>query len=145
MRVILDTNVLLSALLSSRGAPAKLLAAWERKLFTLVISDELLAELRSVLRRPFFQARLRESDAELFVAILHDLALCYPKPPPSGAARDAKDSFLLALAAVSEAQFLVTGDKSLLALRRHSASRIVTPAAMIEFLKTPDAPVAEKL
>ena len=58
MRVILDTNVLLSALLSSRGAPAKLLAAWERKLFTLVISDELLAELRAVLRRPFFQAKV---------------------------------------------------------------------------------------
>jgi len=39
MRVIQDTNVLLSALLSSRGAPAKLLAAWERRLFTLVISN----------------------------------------------------------------------------------------------------------
>jgi hypothetical protein len=144
-RVILDTNVLVSALLSARGAPAKLLAAWERKLFTLVISDELLAELRAVLRRPFFQARLRKSDAELFAASLHDLALCYPKPPPSGVARDAKDSFLLALAAVSEAQFLVTGDKSLLALRRHGATRIVTPAAMIEFLKTPDALASERL
>jgi hypothetical protein len=143
MRVILDTNVLLSALLSSRGAPAKLLAAWERKLFTLVISDELLVELRAVLRRPFFQARFRESDAEFFVASLHDLALRYPKPPPSGAAPDAKDSFLLALAAASEAHFLVTGDKSLLALRRHGATRIITPAAMIEFLRSPDTAVRE--
>jgi hypothetical protein len=143
MRVILDTNVLLSALLSPHGAPAKLLAAWERKLFTLVISDELLAELRGVLRRPFFRARLRASDAELFAAGLHALALRYPKPPPSAAARDAKDSFLLALAAVSEAQFLVTGDKSLLALRRHGPTRFVTPAAMIEFLRGPDAPVRE--
>ena len=134
MRLILDTNVLLSALLSPRGAPAKLLAAWERKLFTLVVSDELLAELREVLRRPFFRGRLRESDAELFVASLHDLALSYPKPPPSGAAPDAKDSFLLALAAASEAAFLVTGDKGLLALKQHGATRIVTPAAMLERL-----------
>jgi hypothetical protein len=143
MRVILDTNVLLSALLSPRGAPAKLLAAWEKKRFTLVISDELLAEFREVLRRPLFRARLRESDAELFAASLHDLALCYTKPPPSGAARDARDSFLLALAAVSDAAFLVTGDKGLLALRRHGATRIVTPAAMLECLKTPDARVTE--
>jgi len=41
MRVILDTNVLLSALLSEHGAPAGLLAAWKRKLFALVISDAL--------------------------------------------------------------------------------------------------------
>lgn len=135
MRVILDTNVLLSALLSPRGAPAKLLTAWERKLFTLVISDELLAELRSVLRRPFFRARLRESDAELFAVRLHDLALRYPNPPPSGDAPDAKDSFLLALAAASEAAFLVTGDKHLLALKQHGATRIVTPAFMVEYLK----------
>jgi putative PIN family toxin of toxin-antitoxin system len=135
MRLILDTNVLLSALLSPRGAPAKLLTAWERKLFTLVISDELLAELRSVLRRPFFRARLHESDAELFAANLQDSALCYPKPPPSGEAPDAKDSFLLALAVASEASFLVTGDKLLLAVKRHGATRIVTPAFMVEYLK----------
>jgi hypothetical protein len=141
MHLILDTNVLLSALLSPRSAPAKLLAAWERKLFTLVISDELLAELRTVLQRPFFRTRLRESDAELFVASLHDLALCYPQPPPSRTARDAKDSFLLALVAASEAAFLVTGDKGLLALKRHGPTRVVTPAAMLELLRTHNAPV----
>jgi hypothetical protein len=134
MRLILDTNVLLSALLSPRGDPAKLLAAWERKLFTLVISDELLAELRSVLRRPIFRARLRESDAELFVASLHDLALCYPNPPPSGEAPDAKDSFLLALATASKADFLVTGDKPLLALKQHGGTRIVTPGFILVYL-----------
>ena len=56
MRLILDTNVLLSAQLSPRGASVKWLAAWEQKRFTLVISDELLAELREVLQRPFFRA-----------------------------------------------------------------------------------------
>jgi predicted nucleic acid-binding protein len=52
MRLILDTNVLLSAQLSHRGAPAKLLAAWEQNRFTLVISDELLADPPIVLPRP---------------------------------------------------------------------------------------------
>ena len=135
MRLILDTNVLLSALLSSRGAPAKLLAAWEQKLFALIISQELLTELRSVLRRPFFRARVRESEAELFIAILHDLANWYPNPPPSGDAPDLKDNFLLAPAAASKADFLVTGDKPLLALKRHRPTQIVTPSFMVEHLR----------
>ena len=48
MRLILDTNILLSALLSPAGAPAKLLDAWERKTVTLVACDALIAELRDV-------------------------------------------------------------------------------------------------
>jgi predicted nucleic acid-binding protein len=59
MRIILDTNILLSALLSPLGAPAKLLDAWERKRFTLVACDALIGELRDVAGRPFFRARLR--------------------------------------------------------------------------------------
>src|SRR5260370_23377268 len=49
MRVILDTNILLSAILSPLGVPAKLLDAWERKWFTLVACHELIAELRDEL------------------------------------------------------------------------------------------------
>jgi len=138
MRLILDTNILLSALLSPRGDPAKLRAAWERKQFTLVVSNELLAELRSVLSRPFFRARVRQSDAELLLTGLHDLALLYPNPPPSSRAPDPKDSFLLALAAASEADFLVTGDKSPLALKQHGATRVVTPAFILAHLKLVD-------
>ena len=68
MRIILDTNILLSALLVSRGASAKLLDAWERRVFTLVACDELIAELRDVAGRPYFRARLRASAAELLAA-----------------------------------------------------------------------------
>ena len=59
MRAILDTNILLSALLSPCGVPGKILEAWERKLFTLVACQELIAELREVAWRPFFRAKLR--------------------------------------------------------------------------------------
>ena len=67
MRVILDTDIPISALLSPVGAPAKLLDAWERKMFTLVASDALIAERSDVAGRPFFRARLRASAAELLV------------------------------------------------------------------------------
>jgi len=134
MRLILDTNILISALLSPLGAPAQLLDAWERKRFTLVACNALIAELRDVAGRPFFRARLRASVAELLAAGLRDFS-CFCRDLPSGSvAPDPKDSFLLALAEASQSEFLVTGDKELLSLKQHRSTQIVTPAAMIEIL-----------
>jgi uncharacterized protein len=135
MRIILDTNILLSALLSSVGAPGKLLDAWERKAFTLVACDALVAELRDVASRPFFRARLRAGAAELLAAGVRDFSLFCSDLPTGSVAPDPKDSYLLALAETSQAEFLVTGDKELLALKRHKSTRIITSAAMIETLK----------
>ncbi len=134
MRVILDTNILLSALLSSSGTPAKLLDAWERKRFTLVACDELVAELREVTGRPFFHARLKPSTVELLAAGIPDFSVFCLDLPPDRLGPDPKDSYLLALADVSQAQFLVTGDKQLLSLKAYKSTRLITPAAMIEIL-----------
>ena len=139
MRVVLDTNILLSAMLSPRGAPARIIDAWKRNLFTLTLCPELLAELRDVSQRPFFRARLRADIAERLAASLRDLASCYRDLPSASGAPDAKDNFLLALADVAQADFLVTGDKGLLSLKHHKSTRIVTPAAMLEALKTQDS------
>ena len=134
MRLILDTNILISALLSPLGASAELLDAWERKVFTLVACEALIAELRDVAGRPFFRARLRASAAELLAAGLRDFSFFCRDLPSGPIAPDPKDSHLLALAEASEAEFLVTGDKELLSLKQHKSTRIVTPAAMIELL-----------
>jgi putative PIN family toxin of toxin-antitoxin system len=135
MRLVLDTNILLSALLSPLGAPAKLLDAWERKRFTLVASDALIAELRDVAGRPFFRARVRASAAELLAAGLRDFSFFCQDLPSGIIAPDPKDSYLLALAEASQAEFLVTGDKQLLSLKQHKSTKIIIPAAMIELLK----------
>jgi putative PIN family toxin of toxin-antitoxin system len=135
MRLILDTNILLSALLSPQGSSAKLLDAWERKRFTLVACDALIAELREVAGRPFFRARLRVGASELLAAGIRDFSLFCRDLPSGPVAPDPKDSYLLALAEASQAEFLVTGDKQILSLRRHKSTRIVTPAAIIEILK----------
>jgi uncharacterized protein len=135
-KIILDTNVLLSALLSPVGPPAQLLEAWERKKFIVVASEALIAELRDVTSRPFFQARFRLSTIELLAAGLQDLSEFCADPPQEVVAPDAKDSFLLALAEANHADFLVTGDKELLALKRHGPTRIITPTAMIQVLKS---------
>jgi uncharacterized protein len=133
MRVILDANILLSALLSPVGAPAKLIDAWERKKFTLVACDALIAEIRDVTGRPFFRARLRASSAELLAAGLRDFSLYCQVLPSGPVAPDPKDSYLLALAEASQAEFLVTADKKLLSLKQHKSTRIVTSTPCSSF------------
>jgi putative PIN family toxin of toxin-antitoxin system len=137
-KIILDTNVLLSALLSPVGPSAQLLEAWERKKFIVVACEALIAELRDVTSRPFFQARLRMSTIELLAAGLRDLSGFCADLPQELVAPAAKDSFLRALAEASHADFLVTGDKELLTLKPHGPTRIITPTAMIQVLKTPE-------
>lgn len=135
MRLIFDTNILLSALLSPHGAPARLLDAWERRAFTLLACGELIAELRDVSTRPFFRARLRASTFELLAAGLRDFSRFCRELSSDAVAPDPKDSYLLALAEAGQADFLVTGDKELLALRQHKSTRIVAAAEMVEILK----------
>lgn len=135
MRIILDTNVLISGLLSPLGAPAKLLDAWERKRFSLVTCDALIEEFRDVASRPFFKARLRASTVELLARGLEDFSLFYEHLPAGPIAPDPKDSYLLALAEVSQAEFLVTGDKELQSLKHHKSARIVSPMEMVRLLQ----------
>jgi putative PIN family toxin of toxin-antitoxin system len=144
MRVILDTNILLSALLSPVGPPAKLLDAWEGKVFTLVASDALIVELRDVVDRPFFRVRLPAGSAELLAADIRDFSFYCRELPPGPLAPDPKDGYLLAMAEASQADFLVTGDKELLRLKRHQSTRIITPTAMIEVLKSGSKTSAER-
>jgi uncharacterized protein len=120
------------------GTPAMLLDAWERKAFTLVCCDALIEELRGVASRPFFKARLRHSAVELLAAGLRDFSLYCPELISGPTAPDPKDSYLLAMAEVGQADFLVTGDKEILSLQRHKSTRIITPAAMIELLDDAD-------
>jgi putative PIN family toxin of toxin-antitoxin system len=138
MRVILDTNILLSGLLVAEGAPAKLLDSWERTDFTLVACEELIAEFREVAARPFFRARLRASAAELLAAGLRDFSDFCDELPAGIRAPDPKDSYLLALAEAGKAGYLVTGDKALQSLLRHGTMRILSPAAMLKLLNEAD-------
>jgi predicted nucleic acid-binding protein len=121
--------------LSPRGAAAKLIDAWERKKFTLVACDALIAEFRDVAGRPFFRARLRASAAELLAADLRDLSFYCQNLPSGPIAPDPKDSYLLVLAEAPDAEFLDAGDHELPSLKQHTSTRIASPAAMIENLK----------
>ena len=117
MRAILDVNVLISALISPSGSPARLLLAWQEGRFELIVSPALLAELRPALAYPKLERLIPPADADAFVAWISRTALLARDAavPPPIRATDPDDDYLLALAAEQRAE-LVSGDGHLLAL-----------------------------
>ena len=133
MRVILDTNVLLAALISPHGAPDLIYRAWRAAKFELVTSTTQLDELRRASRYPKLKNILPAHRVGTMVNNMQR-ALVLDVLPPFSAKQDLQDpndAFLLAMAQASEANYLVTGDRraGLLQLGKLGATRILGPAA----------------
>jgi putative PIN family toxin of toxin-antitoxin system len=129
MRVILDTNILISALLVQSGPPGKIYRAWSEGAYSLLTCQTQLDELRHVLARPAMIERIRPHRAGRLVNNLKNLAILVEPLPHVERSPDPEDDFLLAAAEAGKADFLVTGDKSgLLSLAKHHGTRILTAA-----------------
>ncbi len=136
LRVVLDTNVLLSALLRVDSKPYKLVRAWLDGRFEFVSSEAELEELRRASR--YEQVRRYFAPAEIgwLINRIRERALLVGRLPKVEVADDPGDDFLLAMAAAGKAEYLVTGDKSgLLALERHLGTQLVTVREMFSTLK----------
>ena len=136
MKVVLDTNILVSALITPNGIGAQIIDAWNMGHFTMLSHDVWLAEIRDVTRRPAIAARIRRIDAARLVNRLarsceqiETIARVVRSPDPF-------DDFLLGIAETGGADWLVTGDKAgLLALERHGQTQIVSARAFHTLLK----------
>ena len=127
MRVVLDTNILISALIIQEGNPAAIYHAWQQGQFTLLTCAELLEELRATLRKPTLAARIAPYKAGELVNELKELAVTIGPLPRVKRSADTTDDFLLALSQAGKADYLVTGDKcGLLALGHHKTTRIIS-------------------
>jgi len=127
MRVVLDTNVLVSALLGESSLPAELVARWRQGRLTLLTADPQLDELARVTRYPKIRARLKPALAGRLVNDLREIAEIVEKLPVIDASPDPYDNYLLSIAAGGGADYLVTGDKShLLAPDSHGGTKIVS-------------------
>ncbi|GAO37417.1 hypothetical protein SCT_2839 [Sulfuricella sp. T08] len=130
MRVVLDTNVLLSALISPHGAPDAIYRAWRAAKFEVVTSLAQLDELRRASRYPKFKAVLQPHQVGAMINNLQR-AIVLDRLTSDVEADDPNDTFLLAMALAGEADYLVTGDHRAGLLQRGSfgRTRIVTPGA----------------
>ncbi len=133
-RAVLDTNVLVSALIGPGGGSARLLLELRSGAFELIVSPLLLTELREVLRRDKFRRYVSEAEADAYVELIRGEGVVRADPAPSleplGA--DPGDEFLIDLARDAQADALVTGDAHLLELR--AIIPVMTPAEFLEVL-----------
>lgn len=135
MRVIVDTNILLSALINPHGLPAQLVDAWRGARFELITSRDQLLELGEVARRPQLRKYIVPARVGRFINDLRALAEVASRLPKIDVSRDPGDNFLLAMAEVSGADYLVTGDKrDVLVLKTRARTRIVTARQMLDVL-----------
>ncbi len=135
MRVVLDTNVLVSALIAPGHPPALLIDAWLEHEFEILISPNQLDEIVRVTRYPKIARRIRRSEAGHLINSLRDMAVVIEKLPRVEQSPDPADDNLLALAWTGKAEYLVSGDKSdLLQLEKFKQARIVTARKYCQIL-----------
>lgn len=134
-RVVLDTNVLVSALLFSRGETVWLREAWQAGRLVPLVGRDTTQELIRVLNYPKFKLTRGEQDALLadflpWAETVHPVDSSPDLPVP----RDPDDLMFLTLATTAQAKALVTGDTDLLTLADWIESlRILTPVAFRDF------------
>lgn len=128
MRVVLDTNILFSALISPRGAPDTIYRAWRDARFEVVTSRVQLDEIRRASRYPKLQAILHPAKVGTMINNLQR-AVVLERLTTEAEAADPDDAFLLSMAIEGMADYLVTGDRraGLLEQGHIGRARIVTP------------------
>lgn len=128
IRVVLDTNVVLSALLFTSGRLAWMRRAWQHQQLQPLVCKETASELIRVLAYPKFKLTAEEQQELLEDFLPYADVVELPQPWPSlPACRDEKDQVFLVLAHVGRAKALITGDGDLLAMSDEFPGLIVTP------------------
>ena len=134
LRAVVDPGVLISSVISSRGAPSELVRRWIEGEFQLLWSPQLLDEFSLVCARPRFREWFSPDEATIIVGLIRDAGEAHadslteaPPPPDDG------DRYLIDLAVTSRADFLVTGDAALLS-HVVPGLRIASPRTLLDVL-----------
>jgi len=124
--VVIDTNVLLSALHSDGGPPAEIVDGWQLGRFRLATSNEQIKEFKRAANYTKLRALLPRRVVGRVVNQLRQADVLLERLRRAGDSPDPGDDYLLAMAAAAGANYLVTSDKALLALKRVATTRIVS-------------------
>ncbi len=129
MKVVIDTNIFISGLISSSGAPDKIIKAWRNGQIDVILSEEGIEEIIKVLHYPKILKRLKWNELEIlnyvstlrFMCDIVNISNVEAKVP-----KDQSDNHILATFIVSKADFLITGDTDFLELKEEY--EILTPS-----------------
>jgi uncharacterized protein len=146
IKVVLDTNVLVSALLKEGSAPAMIISLLRKKQFLLCLSQEIIEEYKAVLERKKFsnlRKRKQREIAELFAQIEREALWVTPKAPGEAAVADPDDAKFVQSALDARADFLVTGNTKHFLLKKLENTRVVTLKEymehIVQFIPVPGA------
>jgi putative PIN family toxin of toxin-antitoxin system len=130
VRIVLDTNVLVSGLLNPNGNPGRVLDLFLADELTLLVDDRILSEYREVLRRPKF--RFDADDVTDLLDLIETTGARVVAPPLEIPLRDKPDLAFLEVAVAGRAECLVTGNIRDFRLPANVAIRVETP---VEFVR----------
>ena len=133
MRVIFDTNVLVSAALKADSQPSRAWL-WAAQHATILASATTAKEIHTVFQRPKFDRFLSQQQRTFFLFSFDAEAEIIPITRTITLCRDPKDNKFLELAVCGAADYLITGDDDLLALHPFEATSILTPAQFLAII-----------
>jgi hypothetical protein len=137
MRVVLDANVLVSALISGKGNPAQIFSLWSLDEFELAISPPILEEIHRVIHYPRIQKKysLPEETVDNFLQLIaHTAVTVDPSNTLDVVEKDPSDNRYIECALASGIKYIVTRDAHLLDLKEYQGIFIITPASFLTVL-----------
>ncbi len=130
IRIIIDTNVLMSGIFWS-GAPAKILDGWQQKKLKMVISPDVLDEYTRV-GHILANKHPGVDIAPIIELVTIHSELFLPQPLPASVSRDPDDDKFIALAIAANCKIIVSGDKDLLDIARYDGVEIIKPGDFVK-------------
>ena len=131
MNIVIDTNVIISAILFG-GIPGRLIELWKRRTITPLITEEIMSEYLRVLAYPKFELSEEEINYIIHQEILPFFKVVKRKPGPPIIENDPDDDKFIQCAKAGKAKIIISGDQHLLALKSYKEIKILTPSQFLE-------------
>ena len=138
IKAVVDTNLIISGSISDKGAPYKLLKAWENKKFILLTTMEIINEAKRVLHYPKIKATYRLTEEDILNTVnslLNDAAIVKGLYQVKKVKNDPTDDKFLGCALEGGASHVVSGDSHLLSLKTYRRIRIVRVNTFLKILE----------
>lgn len=135
MRVVLDTNVVISAFLNPGGIPAQLVELWRQERFEVVITEPILEEYIRVLQYPRIQTRLKLDISEVADDFREFSTLVEPGEPLKVIKDDPDDNKIVECAVAGGCEFIISGDIHLQSLKQYQGIQVLSPSAFLTVLQ----------
>jgi putative PIN family toxin of toxin-antitoxin system len=136
MKIVLDTNQWVSALICPQGRPAQIVQAWRHGKVEIALSPGILNELFNVLRRPRIKNKYHLTDTDIadFLQLLKQYTCIVQGESNINITKDPDDNIIIACAVAAGADYIISGDHHLVEILEYQGIRIIHAATFLQML-----------